>query len=429
MKIFNRKTKKIALVFAGGGGKGSYEVGVWKYLHETGMDEHICAVSGTSVGGLNAAMVSGADVCIAEEMWCKCSQDKIIEMPKPEELSDWAKKEVKIIVKKPKGLASKALTAAKSLIDRKGKKDEQDDEVLIDDSQECAGDLAESKTYKGVKEAANDGDVVTEAAVTEALKERLFFARDGLEKIIKETLKIDGTFESKIPCYITCLRCEEKKVERFLLNGKTEEEIVTYLLATTAIPHMFEKVEINGVQYEDGGFRSVGDNVPVKPVYDDPNVDAIIAVHLKKEPPIDKTLYPDKEIIDIFPSKELGNAFTGLLDFTGEGARMRIKQGYADAQENAELRRLLEEYLPGRQYKKVERKDADLEEFLNQISRMWREGRIVCPVCRNKIEYKQKSMLHTAGWKCVECGKKFDIVEILKGIEDEKPEAEQDKEN
>lgn len=30
--------KGIGLVFAGGGGKGSYEIGVWKYLHEIGID-------------------------------------------------------------------------------------------------------------------------------------------------------------------------------------------------------------------------------------------------------------------------------------------------------------------------------------------------------------------------------------------------------
>lgn len=28
-----RFMKKLGLVFSGGGGKGAYEIGVWKYLH------------------------------------------------------------------------------------------------------------------------------------------------------------------------------------------------------------------------------------------------------------------------------------------------------------------------------------------------------------------------------------------------------------
>jgi NTE family protein len=47
---------KIGLVFSGGGGKGAYEIGVWKAFKEYGIDKYVCAVSGTSVGALNAAL-------------------------------------------------------------------------------------------------------------------------------------------------------------------------------------------------------------------------------------------------------------------------------------------------------------------------------------------------------------------------------------
>jgi len=49
---------KIGLAFVGGGGKGAYQIGVWKALCETGLDKQVQAVSGTSVGALNAAMFS-----------------------------------------------------------------------------------------------------------------------------------------------------------------------------------------------------------------------------------------------------------------------------------------------------------------------------------------------------------------------------------
>lgn len=70
---------KIGLVFAGGGGKGGYEIGVWKYLHEIGLDKKISVISGTSVGGLNAALVSCVTCDVAEHIWTTEINDKILD--------------------------------------------------------------------------------------------------------------------------------------------------------------------------------------------------------------------------------------------------------------------------------------------------------------------------------------------------------------
>ena len=70
--------KGIGLVFAGGGGKGAYEIGVWKYLHEIGLDQYIRVVSGTSVGALNAALVVGSSYEVAEKLWMNIREDKIL---------------------------------------------------------------------------------------------------------------------------------------------------------------------------------------------------------------------------------------------------------------------------------------------------------------------------------------------------------------
>ncbi|WP_303836685.1 patatin-like phospholipase family protein [Ruminococcus flavefaciens] len=61
--------KKIGLAFVGGGGKGAYQIGVWKALCETGLDKQVQAVSGTSVGALNAAMFSIGNFTKAEKVW------------------------------------------------------------------------------------------------------------------------------------------------------------------------------------------------------------------------------------------------------------------------------------------------------------------------------------------------------------------------
>lgn len=64
------KTDRIGLVFSGGGGKGSYQAGVWKALCEQGWDKAICALSGASVGALNAAAIAAdPDPCSLQKLW------------------------------------------------------------------------------------------------------------------------------------------------------------------------------------------------------------------------------------------------------------------------------------------------------------------------------------------------------------------------
>ncbi len=60
-------TKEYGLVLDGGGARGAYQIGAWKALVEAGVK--INAVSGTSVGALNGAMICMGDVQKAEEIW------------------------------------------------------------------------------------------------------------------------------------------------------------------------------------------------------------------------------------------------------------------------------------------------------------------------------------------------------------------------
>ena len=57
------------LVLSGGGGKGGYEVGVWKALVEYGIAQKTVVISGTSVGGLNAALFAVCPPEKAEDIW------------------------------------------------------------------------------------------------------------------------------------------------------------------------------------------------------------------------------------------------------------------------------------------------------------------------------------------------------------------------
>ena len=60
-------SKIYAIALEGGGAKGAYQVGVWRALEESGIRYN--AVSGTSVGALNGAMMAMRDLNMAEKLW------------------------------------------------------------------------------------------------------------------------------------------------------------------------------------------------------------------------------------------------------------------------------------------------------------------------------------------------------------------------
>lgn len=69
---------KLGIVLDGGGGKGAYQIGVWKYLKESKLYNSISAISGTSVGGLNSCLFALDEYNLAETIWTQKIQDKIL---------------------------------------------------------------------------------------------------------------------------------------------------------------------------------------------------------------------------------------------------------------------------------------------------------------------------------------------------------------
>lgn len=58
-----------SIAFCGGGGRGAYQIGVWKAMTEYGCLDHVRAVSGTSIGALNAVLFALGDYELAKEKW------------------------------------------------------------------------------------------------------------------------------------------------------------------------------------------------------------------------------------------------------------------------------------------------------------------------------------------------------------------------
>lgn len=66
----------LGLVFEGGGAKGAYQIGVWKYINERNIK--INGVVGTSVGAINSAAFAMGDIDSAIKMWKDLSFEKIV---------------------------------------------------------------------------------------------------------------------------------------------------------------------------------------------------------------------------------------------------------------------------------------------------------------------------------------------------------------
>lgn len=274
----------IGLVLAGGGGKGAYQIGVWKYLHEVGLDRNVCAVSGTSVGALNAALFAAGDYTRAEAIWMNIRPELILSPPKysVEDVKRWL---------------------------------------------EESGIPSTAQNRSGGRSAPPVSTLA--GAMSRAIGQSLPFSREGLWHLMGEGVDFNAIRNAPFPCYATCLTAQGLEIRRFDLRRYAPEDAQTILLASSAIPLVFENVTFEGEAYCDGGVPFVGDNVPIAPVAR-MDVRYIIVVHLTQDVLINHDLYPGAKLIEITPQTDLGDLVTGTLDFTAEGAARRMEQGYQD---------------------------------------------------------------------------------------------------
>ena len=76
-------SRTYAIALEGGGAKGGYEIGVWRALEEAGVRYN--AVSGTSVGALNGALMAMRDLPRAEAAWNDMRLSKVVELDEEQE--------------------------------------------------------------------------------------------------------------------------------------------------------------------------------------------------------------------------------------------------------------------------------------------------------------------------------------------------------
>lgn len=268
----------VGLVLSGGGGKGAYEIGVWRALDEFGVIQNIRAVSGTSVGALNAALFAQGNYTHAEHVWRTISPDAILTL---QSMPFY----VQLLNCIPVPLRTSYST---ELIRR------------------LAGWLGNLMEDQGV------------------------FSKEGLARLIEGNIDFQRIRRFPGPVFTAAYNLDRMKLEYFDLRAASSPiSMRDRLLASASIPVVFGKTYADGNLYWDGGLPEIGDNLPVKPLYEAGYRDLVV-VHLGRELPVDRSRFPGCRIIEIMPQADLGG-IGGTLNFRADRAMENMNRGYSDA--------------------------------------------------------------------------------------------------
>lgn len=262
----------LALVFAGGGGKGAYEVGVWKALRESGVEDLFTSVIGTSVGALNALLFGQQNLDTAIRIWREISHRKIL-------------------VSNIGGQG--ALTSQAGL------------KNLLQAN--LTGNL-QKYVYVCCSRAEADKNVFEE-----------------LPLIGEGVFAKPGTYQERV---FLGLNLEERIYPEYIkLNNMSKQKQIEYLLASAALPAVYDPVYIDGKKYRDGGIIREH-NMPYQKAIE-LGYRKVLAVSLEDGVSGIDTL-PDGQIYILCPSQSLGKVLDGTVDFDAQNAVWRMELGYTD---------------------------------------------------------------------------------------------------
>lgn len=182
-------SKEYGLVLEGGGAKGAYQIGVWKALREAGIK--IKAVSGTSVGALNGALICMNDLEKAGELWTNIKYSSIIDNVNDDDMEHFFEGKLPLV---------KTLRMARDFFKSRGMEIEP------------------------------------------------------LRELIKANVDAAKIQESEIDLYVHTVSITDRKALEIHMNEAEEDEIINYLLASSYIAPIFKSEKIEGKVYLDGGY-------------------------------------------------------------------------------------------------------------------------------------------------------------------------------
>lgn len=304
---------KVGLALSGGGAIGAYEVGVVRALAESGTEVHV--VAGASIGALNGAILASSPTLAqaAErmaEIWTYLGHSNVLRVNKSLYLS--------LLTQFGLGLGtpvlSKAGGALFEVLNKVG--------LVMGNARLQNEALLSDQPLIDLIDSYLDIDALASGL---PLHVSLYPTEGGMKDICKcilAELGIGTTRDS-----------EFHHVQSLPVSQQKEA-----LLASAALPLLFEAREINGTRYSDGGmggWSTVQGNTPVTPLVD-AGCNMVIVTHLSDGSLWDRHRFPETTVLEIRPQSSLrrnegvlGGA-QDLLGFTATHIDSWIEQGYHD---------------------------------------------------------------------------------------------------
>ena len=114
-----------------------------------------------------------------------------------------------------------------------------------------------------------DMDTVFDVDLNMLAENRMYFSRNEMLAMFEKYIDMEKIKADSRDIYVSISRLNEaqqpEQVEYRRLKDYDADTIRKILLASTALPVMYEAVEIDGKKYRDGGLL---DNEPIQPLYD-----------------------------------------------------------------------------------------------------------------------------------------------------------------
>ena len=285
-----RAAQGFGLVLAGGGARGAYEIGVWKALKETGLYNKISCVAGTSVGAINSLLFQLGDWDAGKELWMRMSDPSV------------RKKEREVIERFTRTYEKRY---HRSLFPR----------VLL--------------------EYIENG-FITQPELEKQLLALIKSGRSALNQASPaySTITPEKEFPTLLPAFFTGSKpqrnlCGSPSEHYISWRGLSNMDIVRLIMASAAIPPVYEPINFWNNRYFDGGLY---DNVPIWPLLN-AGCKRFIVVELRRSGSSWYTPAPlaPHQVCVIRPGDGFADDFASTFDFSMGNTAKLIRRGYDES--------------------------------------------------------------------------------------------------
>lgn len=314
--------KKYGIVFAGGGAKGAFQIGVWKYLREQGLDRLIDGVSGSSVGALNSLLFLNGNFEVAEKLWGEIDQWKMTPPNLDGIIKIWKNLAIMPpLVSIPTSIVPTFLSVPLAV------------PVM-------AGFSIKKALFHDADQGSGSKGLSAQSELEKLIDEKICWERiEKSDKVAYCSLSVKSLPHKPEPSsgnpVIGFLRSQSRR-EYICWKGKSRNDIKNLVLASASLPILYGLRDVNGHECLDGGIQ---DNVPISPLAR-LGFSEIIVIHLQQKEH-EKSLEFDfsrrelerkgVHIYDVYPGKDFDDSFGATISISPEKSKIRMAQGYSEA--------------------------------------------------------------------------------------------------